>query len=137
VAKDSARIAAIGESRRAQHGAGIAADRGAADAIAASLTRPSMTSSDLGASYRCRAAAVTDRHVERLEQAVEHFNADLGPLKSSSCPAAGGGALTHVARTVCRRAERAGALGGERPGERARTPLPQPALISCSCWRAR
>ena len=44
----------------------------------------------------------------RLEAAVERFNADLGPLKEFILP--GGtraAALAHVARTVCRRAERA------------------------------
>ena len=53
-------------------------------------------------------AAVTDAHVERLEAAVERFNADLAPLKEFILP--GGtraAALAHVARTVCRRAERA------------------------------
>ena len=49
-----------------------------------------------------------DAHVERLEAAVERFNADLAPLKEFILP--GGtraAALAHVARTVCRRAERA------------------------------
>jgi cob(I)alamin adenosyltransferase len=51
--------------------------------------------------------AVTDVHVTRLEEAVESFNADLGPLKEFILP--GGtraAAIAHVARTVCRRAER-------------------------------
>ena len=51
--------------------------------------------------------AVTDAHVLRLEGAVEEFNADLAPLKEFILP--GGtraGAIAHVARTVCRRAER-------------------------------
>ncbi len=53
-------------------------------------------------------AAVTDAHVARLEDDVERFNADLGPLKEFILP--GGtrsAAIAHVARTVCRRAERA------------------------------
>jgi cob(I)alamin adenosyltransferase len=53
-------------------------------------------------------AAVTDAHVERLEDAVERYNAALAPLKEFVLP--GGtraAALAHVARTVCRRAERA------------------------------
>ena len=44
----------------------------------------------------------------RLEEAVERLNADLAPLKEFILP--GGtraAALAHVARTVCRRAERA------------------------------
>lgn len=44
----------------------------------------------------------------RLEEAIDHYNADLEPLKEFILP--GGtraAALTHLARTVCRRAERA------------------------------
>jgi len=51
--------------------------------------------------------AVTDAHVARLEADVERFNADLAPLKEFILP--GGtraAAQAHVARTVCRRAER-------------------------------
>jgi cob(I)alamin adenosyltransferase len=52
--------------------------------------------------------ALADAHVLRLEAAVEAFNADLGALKEFILP--GGtraAAIAHVARTVCRRAERA------------------------------
>src|SRR5487761_2657858 len=52
--------------------------------------------------------AVTAAHVTRLEQAVEDINSGLSPLKEFILP--GGtrpAALAHVARTVCRRAERA------------------------------
>ena len=52
--------------------------------------------------------ALTDAHVQRLEDAVEGFNADLAPLKEFILPGGTrGAALAHVARTVCRRAERA------------------------------
>lgn len=47
------------------------------------------------------------RHVEALERACDAFNAALGPLENFILP--GGSrtaALLHVARTVCRRAER-------------------------------
>ena len=53
-------------------------------------------------------AAMTDTHVARLEDAVERYNEDLPRLKEFILP--GGtraAALAHVARTVCRRAERA------------------------------
>ena len=43
----------------------------------------------------------------RLEQAVERFNAELSPLKEFILPGGSrAAALTHLARTVCRRAER-------------------------------
>jgi len=50
---------------------------------------------------------VTEAHVRPLEQAIDRFNALLDPLKSFVLP--GGTAASswlHVARTVCRRAER-------------------------------
>ncbi|MDE2360643.1 MAG: cob(I)yrinic acid a,c-diamide adenosyltransferase, partial [Betaproteobacteria bacterium] len=47
-------------------------------------------------------------HVTRLEQAVEKINSGLSPLKEFILPGgARPAALAHVARTVCRRAERA------------------------------
>ena len=83
-------------------------------------------------------AAVTDAHVERLEAAVETFNADLPPLKEFILP--GGtraAALAHVARTVCRRAERSLVhLAASVSGRRAEPPLPEPALGSAVRARA-
>jgi cob(I)alamin adenosyltransferase len=44
---------------------------------------------------------------ERLESAMDRYNADLGPLKEFILPGGSrAAALTHLARTVCRRAER-------------------------------
>lgn len=51
--------------------------------------------------------AVHDRHVDRLEQEIDAHNDVLEPLRSFILP--GGGAIAavaHLARTVCRRAER-------------------------------
>ncbi len=50
---------------------------------------------------------INDAQVDRLEDLVEQFNADLSPLKDFILP--GGtraAAVAHLARTVCRRAER-------------------------------
>ena len=52
-------------------------------------------------------AAIDDRHVGELEKNLDHFNADLPPLKEFILP--GGeraAALAHVCRATCRRAER-------------------------------
>ena len=52
-------------------------------------------------------AAVSEAQVIRLEEVVERFNADLHPLKEFILPGGTRAAsLAHVARTVCRRAER-------------------------------
>ena len=63
-----------------------------------------------------------EEQVERLEQALEAWNADLPPLKEFILP--GGtraAAAAHLARTVCRRAERSVvALGRAGSGGRRR-----------------
>jgi cob(I)alamin adenosyltransferase len=62
-------------------------------------------------------AAVTPAHVERLERAIDDAESRLPPLTAFILP--GGsvvGASLHLARTVCRRAERATvALARESP----------------------
>jgi cob(I)alamin adenosyltransferase len=60
---------------------------------------------------------IEPRHIEFLDRLVDRFNAQLTPLKNFVLP---GGALSaaqlHVARTVCRRAEREViALAGKEP----------------------
>jgi cob(I)alamin adenosyltransferase len=54
-----------------------------------------------------RALRVTAAQVDRLEQAIDTLNARLAPLTSFILPGGtAGGAWCHLARTVCRRAER-------------------------------
>lgn len=56
---------------------------------------------------RVTKAAVGDADISRLEAAIDRFETELPPLKRFILP--GGslpGSLLHVARTVCRRAER-------------------------------
>ena len=50
---------------------------------------------------------IRDRDVQQLEGWIEKFNADLPPLKEFILPGGGMAASAcHIARTVCRRAER-------------------------------
>jgi cob(I)alamin adenosyltransferase len=50
---------------------------------------------------------IQDRHVERLDGLLAHYNATLPALKEFILPAGSRAAsLSHVCRTVCRRAER-------------------------------
>jgi cob(I)alamin adenosyltransferase len=57
---------------------------------------------------RVEKTSVTDADIARLEGWIDHFEAELPPLRrfilAGGSP---GGAALHVARTVCRRAERA------------------------------
>jgi cob(I)alamin adenosyltransferase len=63
------------------------------------------------------AVTVTAQYVETLEQALDSYNGKLPPLKEFILPGGGPGAVaTHIARAVCRRAERAMvSLGEETP----------------------
>jgi cob(I)alamin adenosyltransferase len=55
------------------------------------------------------AELISAAHVARLEAAVEHWNAPLPALREFVLPGGGVAAATcHLARTVCRRAERRG-----------------------------
>jgi cob(I)alamin adenosyltransferase len=50
---------------------------------------------------------ITAAYIERLEKQLDGFNEDLPPLKEFILPGGGpAAAACHVARTVCRRAER-------------------------------
>ena len=53
--------------------------------------------------------AILDRHVDRLEAAIDTFNGTLPPLKEFILPGGGqAAAACHLARTIARRAERRG-----------------------------
>jgi cob(I)alamin adenosyltransferase len=61
---------------------------------------------------------VTDKQVEWIEQEIDRLNADLAPLRSFILP--GGSvvaAYMHLARTMCRRAERIMVQLRDQPGE--------------------
>ena len=56
---------------------------------------------------RVTKAAVQPSDVERLEQAIDRFEGELEPLRRFVLPGGAlAGALLHVSRTICRRAER-------------------------------
>jgi cob(I)alamin adenosyltransferase len=108
VAKDAPRITAIGSVDELNSTIGVLLAEDLPESIAACLTAVQHDLFDLGGElsipgYR----AMSNDHVARLEADVEQYNADLPPLKEFVLP--GGtraAALAHVARTVCRRAER-------------------------------
>jgi cob(I)alamin adenosyltransferase len=108
VGKDTARIATIGDVDELNSTLGLLLTEAVPAAVRDCLTAVQHDLFDLGGELSIPGyAAVTDAHVERLEAAVETFNAELPPLKEFILP--GGtrpAAIAHVARTVCRRAER-------------------------------
>ena len=61
---------------------------------------------------------VLDSQVARIEQEIDTLNADLQPLRSFVLPGGSPAAATlHLARTVCRRAERLMVELAAQPGE--------------------
>ena len=66
---------------------------------------------------------VTELQVDRLEREIDRLNADLAPLKSFILPGgSAAAAYLHLARTVCRRAERLMVELNDRPDEEDVTP---------------
>jgi cob(I)alamin adenosyltransferase len=108
VAKDSGRIEAIGAVDELNSTIGVILAEPLPTPVAALLTDIQHDLFDLGGELSIPGhTALTTAHSDRLEAAVEHYNADLPMLKEFILP--GGtrqAALVHVARTVCRRAER-------------------------------
>jgi cob(I)alamin adenosyltransferase len=114
-AKDSLRIAAIGDVDELNSTIGVLRAEPLPETVIACLSEVQHDLFDLGGELSIPGyTAVNDEHVARLEDAIEGFNASLPPLKEFILPAGSrGSALAHVCRTVCRRAERSiVALGG-------------------------
>jgi cob(I)alamin adenosyltransferase len=68
---------------------------------------------------------ISEAQVKRLEEEIDAMNAELHPLRSFVLPGGSpAAAALHVARTVCRRAERLMVELAAEPGE----PVSEPAL---------
>jgi len=108
VAKDSARVAAYGTVDELNSAVGVVLAQDLPDSIRNMLVEIQHELFDLGGELCIPgAAAISDADVARLEQRLDAHNEPLPPLKDFILP--GGGAAAahcHVARTVCRRAER-------------------------------
>ena len=62
---------------------------------------------NVGAELSLSQALISSQDVTRLEQVLDQYNAELPPLREFILPGGGeAAALCHVARAVCRRAER-------------------------------
>ena len=94
--------AARGVCREADLGDALAAIQQELFAVGARLADPSARIAG-----RVTKAGVHEEHVERLEQLIDRLESELPPLRRFILPGGGqAGAWLHVARTVCRRAER-------------------------------
>ena len=61
---------------------------------------------------------ILEPQVERLEREIDRLNAELSPLRSFVLPGGtAAAAALHLARTICRRAERLAVALAEKPGE--------------------
>lgn len=109
VAKESPRIEAIGNIDELNCALGVLlAGEDMPAQIAARLSECQHELFDLGGELAVPGMTlIKPEHIARLEQAVEHFNAALPPLKEFILPGGGSAAAAcHMARAICRRAER-------------------------------
>jgi cob(I)alamin adenosyltransferase len=111
VAKDAARIEAMGAIDELNSTIGVLlaeAIPGELHELRVCLGNVQNDLFDLGGELSIPGHTIlTDSHVTALEAALDTFNASLPPLKDFILPGGSrAAALAHVARTVCRRAER-------------------------------
>jgi len=108
VSKDSARVTAYGTVDEANSALGLVLAAELPDDVRAVLVSVQHQLFDLGGELCIPGhAAVVDDDIARLEQHLDRFNADLPPLKDFILPGGGlAAAHCHLARTICRRAER-------------------------------
>lgn len=108
VPKDAPRIEAIGAVDELNSAIGVLLAEDLPAAVRACLENVQHDLFDAGGELSVPGhALMTEAHSKRLEDALDGFNAGLPPLKDFILPGGSRPAsLAHVARTVCRRAER-------------------------------
>src|SRR6185295_8660598 len=113
--KDSPRISAYGTVDELSSAIGVAIAAGLDPDLAAELARVQNELFHLGSDLcileedkaRFPVPVIEERHVAALEALMDRLTEELGPLQNFILPGgAPGAAHLHVARTVCRRAER-------------------------------
>lgn len=106
--KDGARVSAYGTTDELNSVLGIVLAHGVSGDVQRVLHEVQHHLFDLGGELCIPGhQAIQETHIDWLENTLDHFNDQLPPLKDFILP---GGSLAaancHVARTVCRRAER-------------------------------
>ena len=108
VDKDSLRVETFGTVDELNSCVGLVLTAELDDAVRVCLTRTQHELFDLGGEL-CMPGytLIPETCVDQLETDLDHFNEDLPPLKDFILPGGSeAAARCHVARTVCRRAER-------------------------------
>ena len=115
VAKESLRVSAYGTVDETSSHIGIALAVGLTDSLTAPLLRIQNDLFHLGSDLaileedkkKFKVPQIEERHVEFLEGFIDQLSEELDPLENFILPGGCvGAAHLHVARTVCRRAER-------------------------------
>lgn len=109
VEKDSARVEAYGTVDEANSAIGVVlAEDSLSPPIRECLTEIQHDLFELGGELCIPGHSIIQMHfIDRLEKDLDHFNADLPPLKDFILPGGGrAAAACHVARAAVRRAER-------------------------------
>ena len=115
ISKDAARIEALGAVDELNSQIGLLLTESMPADVRSDLTRVQHNLFDLGGELSIPGyVMINEAHVKHLEDCLDRHNATLSALKDfilpGGCRAA---ALAHVARTVCRRAERALVRNGD------------------------
>ncbi len=115
VAKDDLRVAVYGTVDELNSQIGVALAMGLVERLAQELWQIQNTLFDLGSDLcfleedkeKWSLPQIEARHVQKLESLIDELTAVVGPLENFILPGGSvGAAQLHVARTVCRRAER-------------------------------
>ena len=116
VSKADRRVGAYGDVDELNAVLGLVRASGVGDELSAVLAQIQGDLFALGAQLadprhriadRVSKAAITEADVTRLETLIDRFDAQVPPLRQFILPAGGSGAAAlHLARAVCRRAER-------------------------------
>jgi len=115
VPKDSDRIEAYGTVDELNSAIGVALAEGLVPEVAGPLARIQNDLFHLGADLcileedkaRVPAPRIEARHIDELERLMDQFSESLAPLENFILPGGSpGAAALHLARTICRRAER-------------------------------
>ena len=116
VPKDSARVTAYGTVDELNSAIGVALAHGLSPRLSEILLVIQNELFHLGSDLafleadkvKYQLPQIEERHIDQLEAWIDEFNAVVGPLQNFILPGGSiGAAQLHVARTICRRAERA------------------------------